>query len=157
MVVYDLAMKVKLDGEEGYRKLAKREDDKFIKDIFNILADNDKRHYEIINGILDHRPLYVHSNDLQIANTMFQKEEIHIDITKIKPEYKINYCKALKRSMDCEYMYKRFIDEIEDHELKFIFTKLREDEEKNSLVLQNLIKLMNNPEQWDECDLFKTI
>ena len=157
MVVYDLAMKVKLEGEEVYRKLAKNEDDKFIKDIFSILAENEKRHYEIIKSILEHKPVFVYSKDLQIANTMLQKEEIHIDPTKINPEYKTNYCIVLKRCKDCEYMYKRFIDETEDHDLKFIFTKLREEDEEHSLVIQNLIKLMDNPELWDESDLFRIV
>ncbi|MGO1820329.1 MAG: ferritin family protein, partial [Senegalia sp. (in: firmicutes)] len=51
MNIYELAMKMEKEGEQYYKEQAEKTESKGIQNIFKMMADDERRHYEIIKNI----------------------------------------------------------------------------------------------------------
>lgn len=145
MIIYNLAMQIESNGEEYYLEQAEKTEDRVLKEVFKILADDERRHYQIIETIKAEVPMYIYSDSLDKLSHVFRTREMFIDTSKIKNHELDSYKEVLENEQDCIYLYKRAAEECDDEHIKDIFLKLMEEEEKHAVIMENIAEIMNRP------------
>ena len=150
MDILDYAMKMEKDGESFYRQLAKDADSKGVKTIFAMLADEEVRHFNIIQKIKSRTPQQI--QDSQILNDV-KNVFVQIKESGEKIDYHAKQSELYKKAQDIEELSRKFyLDKaaaaMPEH--KKIFLKLAEEEKKHYFLLENIIQFVSRPEQWLE-------
>jgi rubrerythrin len=143
MVIYDLAMRLKLDGEEFYRNYAQLEEDEGVRQIFKILAEDERRQYEIIEKINSFVPAYKPSEISEKAKRVILKKGLFTERHKIKKNQLDAFKQALRKQEDCLYLYRRLVEEVEYDYEKDTFEKLVDDVEDHIRIISNMKELLN--------------
>lgn len=145
-------MDMEKDGEMYYRDLARRSDNVGVKHIFNMLADEELKHYEVIEHMLQHNEdlNFADShllNDVKnvFANMNGMEKTIHFDPPEIE---------AYKYAFDIEkesyYSYISKLKGITNKKQKKIFARLANEEKQHMVLLENLIEFTSRPQTWVE-------
>ncbi|MFH2011478.1 MAG: ferritin family protein [Pseudomonadota bacterium] len=152
MNIYKYAMKMEKDGEKYYRELAKKTEDLGLQNILKMLADEEVKHYHIIEQISRK------DKDAEVTETEILKNAKNIFIEMKKEGLKLKpntpqtklYRKALEiEKKSCEfYLDKSNTVEIESQ--KKIFFKLAEEEKKHMFLMENIVEFVSRPETWIE-------
>ena len=152
MNVYEYAMKVEKDGEMYYRELASKTNDKGLKSILNMLAEEEVKHYVVFDKMNKHQtvPTQPQVDVFSSAKTIFEKmreENSSSSFTEDQVEF---YKKAL---LSEENSYKFYTEKallIEDAEQKAAFLRIAEEERQHMVLIENLIEYISFPERWME-------
>ena len=151
MNIYDFAFKMEKDSEEYYRELAGKCNNAGLKNILLKLADDEKKHQEIVLKMKS--SANVEMSDTKILNyakNIFQemkdkKEKIEVNIRQ-----KDLYTKAEELEKKSEDFYLEKAKEAEDQKHKEIFLKLAEEEKKHFFLLYNIQQFVSHPDYWVE-------
>lgn len=143
----DFALQMELDGEKFYRELALKHKDNNLHPVFISLAEEEKMHAKIIKD----RQLGSYS-PTDVADLVNIKN-IFTDATGLDVEKDINkqinaYRKALdmeKKSID---LYKKLLSE--SNKEKNIFEFLIKEEEKHYKLIEEIVTMVNRPNEWVE-------
>lgn len=140
MNVYDHAMKIEKEGELYYRELSNISPNHGIKTLFNILADEEIRHYNVIKDMKNNSD--INMSDL---NTKLDEKTIYSTLSKQHNTVNISddeiefYEIAIKNEDNLEKYYLEKAEELEDDAFKAIFIKLAHEESKHKHFLQNIV------------------
>ena len=162
MDAFEFALKMELDGEKYYRDLAKSTTYEELKTVLEGLADDEKNHYQIIQ--LAQKQVIKNSeanSSLSKVNNVFtntknkglavNKNEL---IAKLKDEQSDLYRAALVKEEESVALYKDLTEKSKNTEEKNIFWKLMHEEEKHVEVINNIIGMLNNVNDWVEAAEF---
>jgi rubrerythrin len=148
--IFEYAMQMEKDGENYYRRLAQAADNKGVKTIFTMLADEEVRHYNIIKDAKSQTPQQVReSTILHDTKNVFTQLKQSGERWNLNAEQKELY----KKARDIEEKSRKFYLEKSEqvgNEQKQIFLKLAEEERKHYLLLENILQLVSRPESWLE-------
>jgi rubrerythrin len=148
--IFEYAMQMEKDGESYYRRLAQTADNKGIKTVFTMLADEEVKHFDIIKNIESQTPQQVsESTILQDTKNIFTELRQSGERWDLDAEQKEFY----KKARDIEEKSRKFYLEKSQQvgeEQKQIFLKLAEEERKHYLLLENILQLVSRPESWLE-------
>jgi len=150
MNVFIYAMQMEKDGEEYYYKLAQETNDKGLRAVFSMLAQEEAKHYEMISKARTARPQMAETSILTDAKNIFAQMVESGESFDPGPGEAGAYIKAQeieKRSMD---FYREKAGEVEQEYQKELFLKLAEEEKKHYFLLQNIIDFVSRPETWLE-------
>ena len=149
MDIYAYAMQMEKDGEAYYREIAAQTQNAGVKNILNMLADAEVRHYETFQQMKDHEALPV--PDLSylsnIKNVFAELRERKRTITN--GTQKELYQKAQKLEEKTRDFYREKAEEV-DQTQKEILLKIANEEQKHYDILENLIMMLQRPETWLE-------
>lgn len=162
MNVFDFALKMELDGERYYREhaaIVKYED---LKVVLEGLADDEHRHYVIVQSLQNQNYNYIGADPaISKVRNVFElgknKEFIPKDkdsIAKFKDEQLDVYRAALIKEEESVQLYKKLHDTSEKQAEKDILIKLMHEEEKHDEVLNNIIQMFNQVNEWVESPEF---
>ncbi len=150
MDIFEYAMQMEKDGENYYHRLAGSTDNKGMKTIFTMLADEEVKHFNIIKNIKSQTPQQVsESTILHDTKNIFTELRQSGERWDLDAEQKELY----KKARDIEEKSRKFYLEKSqqvDQEQKQIFLKLAEEERKHYLLLENILQLVSRPESWLE-------
>lgn len=149
MDIYQFAMQMEKDGENYYRLLAKESPVAGLTKIFTMLADEEAKHYNVIERLSKKNinPRLTDSRILENVKNVFVsmqavKEELHIDTTKAANEY--------RKACDIEEMSKNFYLEkanlVEDEQERVIFIRLATEEDKHLIIMKNIVEFVSKRE-----------
>jgi rubrerythrin len=143
-------MQMEKDGENYYRQLAGQTTNKGLKTIFEMLADEEVMHYNIIEDMKTARPTVAQTTLLTDAKNVFAQikdsnEAIGSDIGHIEL-----YKKAQDIEQKSQDFYKEKAGKAEEEYHKVIFLRLANEEKKHYFLLENIIECVSRPEQWLE-------
>jgi rubrerythrin len=151
MDIYEFAFNMEKDGEAYYRELADKTNIDGFKKILSMLADEEKKHQDII--------IYLKKNQKagDIRTDVFKNVknifiELKNDISKFNfniSEVKL-YEKAQELEKKSEDFYKEKANEVENDEAKNILLTLAKEENKHYFILDNIIEVVSKPERWTE-------
>jgi rubrerythrin len=150
MDIYEFALQMETESENYYRKLSKETENKGLKTIFNMLGDEEAKHYKIIEQIKNKSPQKVIDTPLlSDAKAVFEK---------MAADERFNFSKgqieAYEKAQDIETKSKNFYlqkaGEVGETIQKEIFRKLAVEEEKHYFLLQNIIDFVSRPKIWLE-------
>jgi rubrerythrin len=150
MDIFEYAMKMEKDGEDYYRQLAQRTNNKGLKTILTMLADEEVKHYNTIEKMKTEKPRMVETKILTDAKNVF----IQIKDSEEEFGFDINQTELYKKAQDIEKksqdFYMEKANEVEQEYQKEIFLKLAEEEKKHYFLLENIIQFISRPETWLE-------
>jgi len=152
MNIYKYAMKMEKDGENYYRELANKTEDIGLQNILKMLADEEVRHYSIIEQMIKSKA------SAELAETGILKKVKNIFI-KIKGKNlvfnfdlpQINFYRKAQEIEEKSYkFYIEMSDKVEIESQRKVFLKLAGEEKKHMFLLENLVEFVSRPETWIE-------
>ena len=152
MNIYKYAMKMEKDGENYYRELANKTEDIGLQNILKMLADEEVRHYNIIEQMMKSKA------SAELAETGILKKVKNIFI-KIKGKNlvfnfdlpQINFYRKAREIEEKSYkFYIEMSDKVEIESQRKVFLKLAGEEKKHMFLLENLVEFVSRPETWIE-------
>lgn len=152
MNIYDYAIQLERDGENYYRDLATKSNDEGIKNILNLLADEEVKHLKILEKLKqeDKTAKFAETNVLKEAKNIFVKmkgDSINFSLNDDQVEF---YKKAFTIEDKNKDFYIEKANEVSDENQKRIFKVLAEEERKHALILDNLVEFVSKPNTWLE-------
>ena len=145
-------MKMEKDGEDYYRELANKTEDIGLQNILKMLADEEVRHYSIIEQMIKSKA------SAELAETGILKKVKNIFI-KIKGKNlvfnfdlpQINFYRKAQEIEEKSYkFYIEMSDKVEIESQRKVFLKLAGEEKKHMFLLENLVEFVSRPETWIE-------
>ena len=152
MNIYKYAMKMEKDSENYYLKLAKKTDDVGLRNILKMLANDEVKHYHIIEQMMktDVNAELAETDILENAKNIF----IKIKGKKLVFDFdlpQINFYRKAQEMEEKSYkFYMEMSDKVEIESQKKIFLKLAGEEKKHMFLLENLVEFVSRPETWIE-------
>lgn len=147
----EFAIKMELDGEKYYREQAESNQDNPLNVIFLFLADDEKGHAELLKNELTKITYELVDNEtLADTNNVFKdRGDFKNKFEKIPDQLDV-YRMALQMEKDSIELYEKLLKEATDEQTKKLFGYLVKQEENHFKIFNNLIKLVERPEEWVE-------
>lgn len=146
MNAYEYAMKVEKDGEKYYRDLANKSLYTGLKMVFNILANEEVKHYNAIKEMMNNSDVDFENLDISLDTTTLyevlsaEKDSVNFNADEIK-----FYEEAIAREDGAQKFYLEKAEELTNENVKKIFIKLAAEEAKHAVVLQNILDFLEEP------------
>ena len=149
MNIYEFAKQMELDGERYYRMLADQSDSAGLKKIFFMLAEEEVKHYQIIDL------LSRGSDQPELAETKIldRVKNVFAEMKDTEPHPRIDATAATqsyRKARDIEEASNRFYLEqanrVENALQAEIFLRLAKEEEKHLRIMQNIVEFVSRPE-----------
>jgi rubrerythrin len=151
MNIFEFAKEKEKYAEEFYRDRAAKSPDKGLTEIFLMLANEEEKHYELIEKMQADMPVELaETTVLADATTIFEK--IREGAKKFgfdKNELEL-YKEAQKIEENARKFYLEKANEVKAQAHKDVFLKLAEEEKKHYFLLDNIIEFVSRPQQWLE-------
>jgi len=150
MNIFEFAMEKEKYSEDYYRQLAGKSNNKSLETVFNMLADEEAKHYKIISDMKeDVAPVLAETAVLSDAKDIFAKmrestQGFNFDVSQTEL-----YRKARKIEKQSQDFYLEKANGAEKTQ-KEIFLKLADQEKKHYFLLENIIDFVSRPETWLE-------
>lgn len=151
MNIFDFAREKEKYAEEFYRDRAARSPDKGLAEVFLLLADEEEKHYELIEKMQNEAPVELgETTVLADATAIFEKiregtKKFGFDQAELEL-----YKQAQQIEDNARKFYLEKADEVETPAQREIFHKLAEEEKKHYFLLDNIIEFVSRPQQWLE-------
>lgn len=148
MDIFQFAMEKEKFSEDYYHQLAEKTDNKGLKNICNMLADQESKHYKIVEQMSQKIPAEVAQTPvLGNAQEIFEKmrqsaENFNFDISELEL-----YQKARDIEKESRSFYLEKAEELKDSGQKEIFKKLANEENKHFVLLEKICDFVARP-QW---------
>lgn len=150
MDIFDYAMRMEKDGENYYRQLVEKTDNKGIKAIFTILAEEEVKHYKTVAQMKTERPQMPETTVLADAKNIFTQMKESGEQFDFAAKQRRLYEKAQDIEKKSEDFYSQKANEVEQQYQRELFLKLAEEEKKHYFLLENIIQLVSRPQTWLE-------
>lgn len=138
MDIFEFAMKMELDGKSYYESLEEKVNDEGMKVIFNMLAQDEQRHYDIIKNYHKGIELNNESEVLENAKNIFELMRQSNKTLQLNVEEDV-----LRHALDIEresvkyYDYQH--DKSDDITEKEVLKKLIVEEKKHYFIIESLL------------------
>jgi len=151
MDIFQFAMEKEQYSEQFYRDLANRTSYVGLRNIFTMLADEEVKHYHIVEHMQAETPRVVSETPLLAhAREIFEKmrgstKKFDFNITEADL-----YRKASEIEEESERFYLDRAEEVEDPAQKELFKKLAAEEHKHWIIVDNIRSFVARPETFLE-------
>lgn len=148
MDIFDFAIQMEHDGEQFYRDIAAKTSETGIRTIMTMLADDEKKHAQILTEIHTKIPLMSGTTILDTAKNVFvQMKDFGGEIDLSGDEEKL-YRQAMEMEQKSVSFYLDRADQAKGADQKALFEKLASEEKKHFRVLENLADLVARPKTY---------
>ena len=148
MDIFEFAIQMECEGQDYYRQLASKTAHTGIKNILNMLADDELKHQEAIEKAQTSSCDMPETGVLDNAKNVFrQMQDFGGDIDLSGDEEQL-YRHAMDLELKSRSFYKDKADQMESPGQKDLFLKLAEEENKHYHVLSNLVDFVAAPKTW---------
>jgi rubrerythrin len=152
MNIYKYAMKMEKDSENYYSELANKTDDTGLQNILKMLANDEVKHYNIIEQMMktDASAELAETSILRNAKNIFIKikgKDLVFNFDLLQVDF---YRKAQEFEEKSYKFYIEMSDKVEIESQRKIFLKLAGEEKKHMFLLENLVEFVSRPETWIE-------
>ena len=162
MDVYDFALKMELDGEKYYREWALKTKYDDLKKALDGLADDEQRHYKIIQTAQHQTFKYLEADpSLSTVRNVFHsyKDDLaalknKVSIEKLRDEQMDVYKVALVKERESVELYKTMQEKTKNADEKAILERLMKEEEGHVAVIDTIIDMLNHVNDWVEAAEF---
>lgn len=155
MNVFDFAMEMESAGKAYYMDLASKTTLPGLQAIFTQMAEDEQKHYEIFQKLKESsdEPNMRESEALTTAKNLFQELPAGAEGLKEIPEILAAYRHAMKVEADSFRLYEETAAKEKDAGVKALLLKIAEEEHKHFIILENLYRFVNAPNEsleWGE-------
>lgn len=147
MNVFDYAIKMELDGKAFYEKLAKETESEGLQKIFNELAEDEQKHYDIFSKLKENQSLnsMPDSTALEGAKNIFTEMQADVSSQKLLKTNLDAYQQAMNAEKESAKLYRDAAAKEENAEVKALLLKIAIEEEKHLNILENIFDFVNAP------------
>ncbi|MFC1503971.1 ferritin family protein [Spirochaetota bacterium] len=152
MDIFEFAMQMEKDGEAMYREIADRSAHHGIKNIFTMLADDEKKHYIVFEKMKEGSTATVDDTQvLENTKNIFMKiKENKENIPGTGPSHKAAYENAREIEKKSIEFYESKAEKVEGRAQKDMIIRIAEEEKKHAFLVENMIEFISRPESWVE-------
>jgi len=145
MNIYEYAMKMEKEGESYYSELANKTDDAGLQNILRMLANDEVKHYNIIEQMIkiDESAELAETGILKNAKNIF----IKIKGKNLVFDFDLSQINFYRKAQEIEV---KMSDKVEVESQRKIFLKLAEEEKKHMFLLESLVEFLSKPGIWIE-------
>lgn len=149
MDIYEFAMQMEKDGENYYRELAAQANAPGMRTILTMLADDEVKHYNVIQQMKAQAPQMIETEILNKAKNVFaqMRERGEFDLGNSQIEL---YQKAQEIERKSRDFYRQKAEEVPTQAAKALLLQIAEEERKHYFLLENIIVLVSRPQTWLE-------
>lgn len=147
----EFAINMEIDGEKYYREQAKNNQDNSLNAVFLLLAEDENGHAKLLKSE-QKKITYDLADNATLADTnnVFKNRgEFKNKFEKIPDQLDV-YRMALQMEKDSIELYEKLLKEATDEQTKRLFGYLVKQEENHFKIFNNLITLVERPEEWVE-------
>jgi rubrerythrin len=151
MNMFDFAIKMEQDAETLYRDLSEKATTPGVKQIFTMLAEDEKKHesaLEILKRKNGGRDL--DDNFITDVTTVFENMKNHINDIKLSKNQLDDYRIALDIEKKGFAYYKEQFEKSDSEESKHLFKCLSNQELYHIKTVENLVDMLERPQWWVE-------
>jgi rubrerythrin len=150
MDILDYAIRMEKDGEDYYRRLSRQTDNRGLKTIFTMLAEEEVKHCKAIEEMKSGQPEMARTTILDDAKNVFVQMKESGE--RFDPDGKQAelYKKAQEIEKKSRDFYREKAAEATEGYQRELFLKLAQEEEKHGFLLENIIEFVRRPETWLE-------
>ncbi|MBC3899630.1 ferritin-like domain-containing protein [Acetobacterium malicum] len=147
----EFAIKMELDGEKYYREQAKNNQDNSLNAVFLLLAEDENGHAKLLKSEQEKITYDLADNPTlaDTGNVFKDRSEFKNKFEKIPNQLDV-YRMALQMEKDSIELYQKFLAEATDEQTKKLFGYLVKQEENHFKIFDNLITLVERPDEWVE-------
>ena len=151
MNIFQYAKKLEQDGEDYYRKMAEKVNDKGIESIFNMLAKDEVKHYQTFDKMEKEEQVEMDETEIlsDTVNIFEQRKEKGEDFDTDEDQIDI-YREAKDLEQETIDFYEEKAEEVDNKKYKELFLKIAGEEKKHYHLLDNIEELLLRPKQWVE-------
>jgi len=147
MNLLELALKMEMEGNAYYKKLASETIVPGLKTIFTNLAMDEQKHYETISKMWEGVTLAMaDSNILEGAKNVFQELLKDQQIADSMKKSLDGYQHAMKIEADSVKLYEEMAGKENDPERRNLILQIRDEEQKHYNIMGNLYDFTLEPE-----------
>ena len=152
MNIYEYAMKMERDSESYYRELAEETEYEGLKNIFTMLADEEVKHFNVVEGMLE---TDAHA-ELADTDVLANAKNIFIEMKESGRKFDFDapqtdvYRKAREIEEKSNKFYMEMSGKVENETQRAILLRLAAEEEKHMFLIENIIEFVSRPETWIE-------
>jgi len=152
MNIYEYAMKMEKDSEDYYLELATKTDNAGLQNILKMLADEEVKHYQILELMSKNDP----NAELAETDILRNAKNIFVELRGENLEFRsdTSQTELYRYAQDFEeksyQFYLQKSNEVENDAQKELFLKLAEEEKKHMFLMNNLVDFVSRPEIWLE-------
>jgi rubrerythrin len=163
MNVFEFAMKMEKDGQTYYEQHAAKESNPALKKIWEQLAGDEAKHYEIFRRMKDGqigeaaKMSSVETKILATAKTVFQELSAKDKDVKFSKDIFEAWEKAQDVEVETEEFYRQKQEEEKDPEVKKAFGLLADEEKKHVHLIEHVLDFLHEPRSWLEDAEFNSI
>ncbi len=145
----EFAMQLELEGKEFYLNQAKLMEDSQLKEVFEGLAEDEEKHYQLLkqikeSGVYD----YVESTIPEHAGSIFTEP----DNSKLPEEKYSSYVAIFQQAMEFEVkaidLYGDLARQAKSESERNAFLMLEREEEAHRSLLWRILQFLQRPEEW---------
>jgi rubrerythrin len=150
MDIFDYAIQMEKDGEAYYREIAESANDKGLKRIMTMLAEEEVKHAEVLEEMKSSLPDLGETTVLTDVKNIFaemreKKEPIDVESPQVEM-----YKKAHELEEKSKAFYLGKSNETDNPAQKELLLKLADEERKHALILELIIEFVSKPDIWLE-------
>ena len=148
MDVFEFAIQMERDGEQFYRDIASAATEKGLKTILMTLAEDEKKHTEILVNMQSGTPDMQTTIVLDTAKNVFQQMKDFGGAFDLSGDEEKLYREAMMLEQRSISFYLDRADQVKDSKQKSLFERLAEEEKKHYRVLENLADFVQRPKTY---------
>jgi rubrerythrin len=149
MEIYDVAIKMEVEGAAFYRDLAKRTSSEGLKAIFTMLAEDEDRHKETFEAMKANKEITVVADDAATRATKIFKQFSKEDFLNEGDQLAV-YEEALEIELKSIELYTQQLDKTNDSKEIEALEKIIEEERRHYDLIDDIIVMVERPERWVE-------
>lgn len=149
MDIFEFAMEKEKLSEDYYRQLGSKTGNKGLANILTMLADEERKHFEVVRRMQQERPVAVVTDTeiLKDAAAVFEKMRESAE----KFDFDVDQVQLYEKARDIEEQSRQFYlekaEQVSDPIQKSIFEKLANEEQKHLTLMQSICDFVARP-QW---------
>lgn len=153
----EFAINMELDGQKFYQAQAENNKDNSLKTVFLLLAKDEGCHASILQKELAEASYELTDNKIlsETSNVFKGSGDFKNEFKKIPNQVEV-YRLALQKEKESIELYQKFLKEATDANAKKLFEYLVKQEENHFKIFDNLITLVERPDEWVEDAEFGT-
>ncbi len=154
MNIFEFAINMELEGNKYYTQQAKANEGNELFEVFMKLANDEKKHAELIGEMKDGKKYSAAKVKKSEAQNVFSDKEKSISEIKVTPEQLDVYRFALDKEKESIELYTELMEKSDNESAAYQF--LIAEETKHFEIVSTLVKLLENSKQWVESAEFGT-
>jgi len=154
MDILDFAINMEIEGNKYYSKHAQKNKDNSLFVVFNLLAEDELKHAELLKSKKKDAAYSVKNIKKSKADNLFSDKDQKISDITASPEQLDAYRFAMDKEKESIDLYTELAQKTEGG-LEF-FEFLISEEEKHFNLLFDLVELLSRPKDWVESAEFGT-